>query len=115
MKKISIIALALSLLAVTIKTEMRWNPATKAIYSYPAAQNIDPVEYVNLFQKCCEINSTIIDLHRKVNSTASSSDIVNQCIYYLKELKTPTALRLAEDIKKNRFCYPDGSLIGTIF
>ena len=115
MNKILTIALALSFATVTIKTEMRWDPATKLFYSHPAAGNIDPDEYRNLFQKCIEIRETIIEVHRQMNCSASNSDILNQCVHYLTQLKTPTALRLVEDIKKNRVYYPDGSLFGRIF
>jgi hypothetical protein len=90
-----------------VVAEMRYDLVTEQLYSCPQTLEINTAEYNMLFENCVEIARRITIINNYVKQPGRM--ILNQLIYYLNNVGTPTALRLADDFKKNVIYYADGS------
>ena len=73
----------------------------------PREEEINTAEYNMLFENCVEISRRMTIINNYVMQPGKM--ILNQLIYYLNTVGTPTAFRLIDDFKKNVICYADGS------
>ena len=111
MKRMLLAAFAIGLMPLLINSEMRYDPALDLVYSYPEAPDINVQEYVLRIFACLSIGQNM----KRVNLSVSSKEVIKQCIYFLKNIATPTALRLADDLRSNKIYYPDGTYAENIF
>ncbi len=107
MKKLLLIAL----LSGTSSLDARLviDPLTKTFWSEPRATNINLVEYYGLFQLCIKIEQNMTVFNNGI--LPAKKYILEQYIYFLKSIGTPTALRLIEDFKENKMYSPNGSVL----
>ena len=101
------------IIAVPLWANLTYDPITDIIYSEPQLPDINQADYFYLFRDCVVIEANI-KLCNKGNYP-SKNDALNQLSIYLKRIGTPTALRLMSDLKKNKFFYPDGSVMRHIW
>jgi len=111
MKKLFTLILSACFLPLALNAQMRWNTATNAVYSYPESSKINKCEYFVLLLACAGIAENM----KSMNWSVSSKAVIEQCIYYLKKIGKPVALRLADDIKNNAYYYANGSYAGKLF
>lgn len=106
-----ILLAALGLTPLFVQSQMRFSPIDKIPYSYPESPEVNQCEYLFCLIACAQIENNM----RSFNWRVSNQAIVEQCIYYLKNIGSSTALRLAHDIKDNAAYYANGSYLGPIF
>jgi hypothetical protein len=111
MKKL-IVGLVILFSMTTMLAEMMYDPVNDAIYTLPADQNISQDEYRMLIINCIILEANIREANQM--KLPSYKEIIKQCKHYLKQIGTPTALRLITDLKKNKIIYPDGSFMRKI-
>lgn len=113
MKRMLLVALALGLMPLFIKSEMRYNPVNGLLYSHPESPEINKVEYLLLLAACVQIENNV----KAANGSkiVSNKELYNQCVFYLKSIGTPTALRLISDMKKNGVYYANGSYMRKLY
>ena len=92
---------------------LTYDPVLHTFYTLPANKEINQDEYRMLVIYCIQLQENI----RAVNNGIypSDKDLLQQMISYLKQVSTPAARRLIEDLKKGKIYYPDGSVMRIIF
>ena len=92
---------------------LTYDPVSHAFYTLPMNKDINQEEYRMLVLHCIQLQENI----RVINNGIYPSDknLLQQMISYLKQVGTPAARRLIEDLKKDKIFYPDGSFMRKIF
>lgn len=88
-----------------------YDPITNQLYTSPASDEINADEYVHLILKLNQIIENIGNFNSKFTNdeeVLTPDELLGQCFYFLKQVGTPTALRLLEDLKDNGIYYPNG-------
>lgn len=88
---------------------LTYDPVLNTFYTLPVSKEINQDEYRMLVIYCIQLQENI----RAANSGIypPDKDLLQQMINYLKQVNTPAAKRLIEDLKKDKIYYPDGSVM----
>ena len=90
--------------------DMKYDPATDTFFSLPRTKEVDQHEYERLVYSYKEMFVTTFGIARVIADEANNGQSITQqeknafrewFIRYLKNIGTPTALRLIQDIRKN--------------
>lgn len=101
--------LLFALQASFLSADMTYDPIHNLLYSTPWSSDVSQAEYFNLLQWREQYRTQIKNNIKFVGGDASRC-CDKQIFHYLRQIASPAALRLIEDLKKGFILYPDGSL-----
>lgn len=101
MKKLLIAVLWIGLTVVSLSAELRYDAVGNYFYSFPKTADVNISEYNILVVQCGIIINRIDALLIAAGKKGNTKIYSKQVFEYLKQIGTPTALRLLKDLKKN--------------
>lgn len=117
MKKLLLVLVLSS--GINILPKLVYDPVKNEFYTCPIDNKINEDEYISLYFKFLQVIKNIIDVNSQMPiandwEELSPTEYLAQGFCFLKQVGTPTALRLLEDIKENAVYFPNGEFFKSI-